>query len=235
MNPQVRAMAKSVRQERLNEEYDLVKSIKKETIPPYRFLEIGCGSLGFLRRRMDQLRDLYSGSIGIDINRQALAQNKQIRYPVCASCYSLPIESNSINIVVCRWLWEHLAYPETAMQEIHRVLRKDGHVFITTPNLKNYMILVSYLTPTWFHNLLRLITGKPENTRTFYRANTKHRLIRLASKYGFEIRHMGFRPRSFMYYSFSKMLFFGMKWLSDAIPSTQTQLHLKIVCIMRKP
>jgi SAM-dependent methyltransferase len=234
MNPKVKATIELIWEQALNNEYNTIENINNEIDSQCRFLEIGCGPLGFLQRKKDRLCDLYHSSVGIDIDREALSKNHQVKYPVCASCYSLPLKSHTVDIVVCRWLFEHLARPGTAIQEISRVLKKGGYLFITTPNLLNYAMLISKLTPTFFHNIIRAAGGSHKNTPTFYRANSKKKMIQLASQNNFEIKHMETTPYSFMYYNFNKILFFTMKRLSELMSNVTTQLHLKITCVMKK-
>jgi len=234
MNPIVKATIESIWDQALHSEYKIIENIHKESNDQSRFLEIGCGSLGFLKRKGDRLDDLFSNSVGIDIDRKALAKNEQVKYPVCASCYSLPLKTNTFDIIVCRWLFEHLECPETAIQEINRVLKKGGCLFITTPNLLNYAMLISRFTPTFFHNIIRTAGGGYENIKTYYRANTKRKIMRLAYRNNFEIKNINTTSYSFMYYNFNSILFFTMKRLGELMSSVASQFHLKITCVMKK-
>ena len=52
-----------------------------------------------------------------------------------ASADSLPFEDGSFNCVICTEVLEHCADPGAVMNEIARVLKKGGNVFLTTPFL----------------------------------------------------------------------------------------------------
>ena len=58
-----------------------------------------------------------------------------------------PYADETFDVVLFSELIEHLALnPVWALSEIHRVLKKDGHVVITTPNALSLERLASYLT-----------------------------------------------------------------------------------------
>jgi SAM-dependent methyltransferase len=48
--------------------------------------------------------------------------------------YNLPLPSNSVDFVLFMEVVEHLKHPETAVQEIHRVLAPNGRLVIVFPN-----------------------------------------------------------------------------------------------------
>ncbi|MFC1488417.1 class I SAM-dependent methyltransferase [Thermodesulfobacteriota bacterium] len=48
--------------------------------------------------------------------------------------YNLPLPSNSVDFVLFMEVIEHLKHPETAAQEIHRVLAPNGRLVIVFPN-----------------------------------------------------------------------------------------------------
>ncbi len=91
-----------------------------------RLIDVGCGSHSLLGRRGDRLAALQSDSLGIDIDREALARNPNVTYRVCASCYSLPLKSNSVDLIVCRWVFEHIENPAQVLCEFARILKKGG-------------------------------------------------------------------------------------------------------------
>jgi ubiquinone/menaquinone biosynthesis C-methylase UbiE len=131
-------------------------------------------------------------------------------------------------------VFEHLEKPEEAMQEFSRVLKKGGILYIKTPNLWNYGMLLSWVTPTLFHNLFRSATGLRENTPTFYRANTKRRLTDLAKSAGLTVRELKAYSNSFMYYSFNKELFLVMRGLSQLVGAVTDRMQQLLLCVMEK-
>jgi SAM-dependent methyltransferase len=200
----------------------------------HRLVDIGCGSFGLLGRKGDRLACLRAGSIGIDLDMAGLAANSNVTHRICASCYSLPLETASVDFIVCRWVFEHLAKPQEAMREFSRVLKKGGFLYIKTPNLWNYGMLLSRATPTVFHNFFLSATGLGENIPTFYRANTKRKLTELATGTGFAVRRLESYSNSYMYYSFNKELFLTMRALSKLVGMTTDGLQQLLLCLMQK-
>jgi len=95
-------------------------------------------------------------------------------------------------------------------------------------------MVISRLTPTAFHNLIRSAAGTDDNIPTFYRANTKRRLSRLGERHGFLVTRMECYPYSFLYYSFNRQLFRMMKGISQLVRKITNNVQLKIICVMQK-
>jgi ubiquinone/menaquinone biosynthesis C-methylase UbiE len=222
------------RDEVLDHEYAVIESLCKPGGPRPRLVDVGCGSLGLLGRRNGRLRDLQADSLGIDLDRQSLAANQNVVHRLCANCYSLPLQDNSVDIVVCRWVFEHLEHPEKALQEFSRVLRPGGFLYVKTPNLLNYAMVISWLTPSAFHNAFLSQSGMRENIPTFYRANTSHALSRLAARTGFAVRSLERWPYSFMYYAFNRELFLVMRTLSRLVRKITDRMEQMIFCVLEK-
>jgi SAM-dependent methyltransferase len=234
MDKRVSGDVSKARDEVLDHEYAVIEGLRKPGGGRSRLVDVGCGSFGLLGRRDGRLMDLQADSLGIDINRQSLAANRNLGHRLCASCYSLPLQDNSVDILVCRWVFEHLERPEKAMKEFARVLRPGGFLYMKTPNLLNYAMLVSWLTPTAFHNAVLSRSGMRENIPTFYRANTSHTLNRLAKETGFAVRRLEHWPYSFMYYAFNRRLFLLMRALSRIVRKVTDRLELLIFCVLQK-
>ena len=104
---------------------DLVKNLKypkffrisiDENIKDYKFiLDLGCG--------MNKIE----GSIGVDKSFSSSAD-------VIADIYYLPFKENSIDLVIARFVLEHLDEPIKAFNEIHRVLKRGGRLRAIVPH-----------------------------------------------------------------------------------------------------
>ena len=222
------------RDEVLDHEYAVIEGLRTPAPRRPRLVDVGCGALGLLGRRDGRLVDLQADAVGIDIDRKSLATNRSVGHRLCASCYSLPLQDNSVDIVVCRWVFEHLENPEKAMQEFARVLRKGGFLYVKTPNLFNYAMAISWLTPTAFHNAFLSKSGMRENIPTFYRANTSRALNRLAAQTGFTVRTLERWPYSFMYFAFNRELFLLMRAFSRFVRKITDRTQLMMVCVLEK-
>jgi len=52
---------------------------------------------------------------------------------VVADVHKLPFETGSVDAVIAEMLFEHLEHPEAVIQEIERVLKRGGLLYITVP------------------------------------------------------------------------------------------------------
>jgi SAM-dependent methyltransferase len=235
MDVRIKDLVIKHREEVLEREYALLEGAQASSGRKCsRLVDVGCGPFGILGRKGDRLAGMRAGSIGIDLDMEALASNSNVTHRICASCYSLPLESESVDFIVCRWVFEHLETPQLAMSEFSRVLKPGGFLYVKTPNLYNYGMLLSRATPTAFHNLFLSATGLGENIPTFYRANTKRKLKELAASNGFAIRRLESASNSYMYYSFNKELFHTMRAVSKVVGMATDNLQQLLLCLMQK-
>jgi len=94
-----------------------------------RFLDVGCGN-GVI------LRYLPEGSMGLDINAQAISQAKQYAPKAqvqIGDVEELPFQDNSYETIICSHVLDHLPKPEKALKEIYRVLKPGGVLIGTVP------------------------------------------------------------------------------------------------------
>jgi ubiquinone/menaquinone biosynthesis C-methylase UbiE/glycosyltransferase involved in cell wall biosynthesis len=98
--------------------------------------------------------------IGVDISEEAIHHAKT-KYKDSkldfrtGSATSIPVESNSVDLVVSFETIEHLAEHEEMLNEIKRVLKSDGVLIISSPNKQNYSIIPSYMNPYHVKELFR--------------------------------------------------------------------------------
>lgn len=52
---------------------------------------------------------------------------------IVADAHHLPIIDNCVDLVICDFVLEHVLDPDMIINEIHRVLKKDGMVYVATP------------------------------------------------------------------------------------------------------
>ncbi len=164
-----------------NQFFKLVKSCVK---PEYRVLDAGCGKGSGLN-----LKGTCEYVVGYDIDDDVLL-NTEVDRAIQGDVVNLDLPSESFDLVVCAWLMEHVSDPERSFEELARVLKPGGRILLVTPNLYHYSMIVSRLTPYGFHEwFLHKIGGEGHNHGfpTYYRANTRGKLKRLASKSGLAV------------------------------------------------
>ena len=97
----------------------------------------------------------------LDISMGQLIRNEKIRDRIRGDIQSLPIGSNSLEMIICFNVLEHLEDPESALSEMYRVLSTNGIMLIGCPNRRSLKSLITRLTPIWFHRLYyRFVVGK---------------------------------------------------------------------------
>ena len=141
-------------------------------------IDIGCSG-GFF---VQALSDFYAKVIGIDIDTHALVlanqacAGKNIEL-VVADSMRMPIADNSVDLVICNHVYEHVPDAEKLFSEIHRILRKDGACYfgaasrLTLVEPHYHLPFLSWLPKTMAHLYMRM-TGKGdyyyENLRTYW-------------------------------------------------------------------
>lgn len=129
-------------------------------------LDIGCSS-GVIT---SLLGEHFERVIGLDIDREAVQYAKEhflsprVQF-LLADGMALPFKENSIDVIICNHIYEHVPQAEELMEEIYRVLEEDGMCYFAAGN--KYMVIeghyglpfLSWLPKPLAHFYLRL-TGK---------------------------------------------------------------------------
>jgi 2-polyprenyl-3-methyl-5-hydroxy-6-metoxy-1,4-benzoquinol methylase len=103
----------------------------------------GCGEFAdLLHRRYPHIR-----YIGFDGNYNTLVAIHEAGYLSSWTNFekSLPIASDSIDIVVSLEVIEHIANAEKLLEEFHRVLKNSGYLILSTPNIGFFVHRLRYL------------------------------------------------------------------------------------------
>lgn len=144
-----------------------VKILKNYKNSEAVLLDVGCSTgltLGFISKEFKQV-------IGYDIDRKALEvakkrfkkMNLQAKF-IYGDGKRIPLEDDSVDIVTCIEVFEHLDQPLVMLAEIFRVLKSDGILHITTANK---------LWPIEPHFHLPFLSYLPPKLADFYVRATK--------------------------------------------------------------
>lgn len=142
-----------------------------------RILDIGCGTDPALRRRIspqdeyhgvdfyDRLEQDVDEYIQIDLNRESLAKR---------------LRGRTYDVVFCGEVIEHLFSPDALMRDLGALMRADGILVLSTPNLGywvNRLLLLMGISPLYLENSAEAKLGR--FTRRLGQGNPTEGHIRL--------------------------------------------------------
>ncbi|QCX76386.1 putative S-adenosylmethionine-dependent methyltransferase [Streptomyces sp. YIM 121038] len=152
--------ARSLRQARM-----LAAALGPATRGARVVLDVGCGDGSAAR----VAAPLLAGHrvIGVDWSQDALRRaSGHLPYVVRGELTDggLPFASGTVDAVLFSEVVEHLVDPDSALDELRRVLRPGGHLMLSTPNLAawyNRGLLLAGVQPVFSEVSLRAIHGRP--------------------------------------------------------------------------
>jgi ubiquinone/menaquinone biosynthesis C-methylase UbiE/uncharacterized protein YbaR (Trm112 family) len=131
----------------------LVSSFGLEKKKKGVYIDVGSGGAGYTVIELAK-KGLYG--VGIDLSMTGMLKAKRFAeregvgdrclFVVC-DAERLPLKSDSFNFVSCIMLLEHLKNDQMAAQEISRITKKGGKVFISVPN--TYFKMWPFLWPLY--------------------------------------------------------------------------------------
>jgi methionine biosynthesis protein MetW len=159
-----------------------------------KLLDVGCGNgnLGYFAKNN------YSKIYGIDLSDIALKTARKrglIAKKINVNDEKIPFSNNFFDAVVCLDVIEHVFEPRTLVEEISRVIKKDGILIISIPNIRY-----------WKHILKLVFQGKFPKTADdsehwdggHLHYFTSYDIEKLLKKYSFKIqRKKGVYGRNF--------------------------------------
>jgi len=196
--------------------YVRVNSLLK---PSYTVLDVGCGRGAYqedpveIRRNLRILKGKVKRVIGIDVD-DAGKENPfldEFRL-IDGDCW--PLESDTVDLILCDNVLEHIKEPDKVFSESRRVLREEGYLCIRTPNSLSYPALFSKVIPNKHHARVKQIVQdciKEEDVfPTVYRCNSIWRIKAKMKQYGFDSVVYGYEAEP-SYLSFSRIAYwFGV-------------------------
>ena len=129
-------------------------------------LDIGCSS-GIIT---SLLGDRFRMAIGMEIDQEAIqyaehhSSSPRVQF-LAADSMALPFQDDSVDVIVCNHIYEHVPYADQMMDEIYRVLKEHGFCYFSAGN--KYMVIeghyglpfLSWIPKSLAHLYLK-VTGK---------------------------------------------------------------------------
>jgi SAM-dependent methyltransferase len=135
--------------------------------------------------------------VGVDLD-PGIGTNPNVHRPLLADLNRLPFRVGAFDLVMAKYVFEHLANPTMTFGELRRVIRPGGHLVFHTPNRHHYVAIAARATPHRFHEWFNAKRGLEEEDvfPTYYRANDRRAIVHLASLSGFEVVELeAFEPK----------------------------------------
>jgi SAM-dependent methyltransferase len=163
--------------------------------PNVTVADIGCGRGEYqedpvaTRRSLRILKGKAAKIIGLDVDPVA-ETNPFIDEFHLVKDDTWSLTDQSVDLIVCDNVVEHMLDPEKFFSECARVLKKGGNLCIRTPNAWNYIGIASRLVPNKFHT--KVLSSVQESRKaldvfpTYYRCNSISQMRATMKKYGFD-------------------------------------------------
>jgi SAM-dependent methyltransferase len=143
-----------------------------------------CLNIGAGTNEEFDLAGQFTFAVDTDILRPASLAFRTVPF-LQVDLMHLPFAQNSFDLVLLRFVAEHISDPQKALAEISRVLRPDGQVLILTTNLCSpFVFLPKFLLPYRFRKWLMKVIFRVRDDDvfpTYHRMNTRKSLSRVNS------------------------------------------------------
>lgn len=102
-------------------------------LPKGKVLDLGCGEGDYAKR----LKDLGFNVIAGDIDIARFRYKNEIEFKHCDITKEVPFPADYFDYVLLMEVIEHLRNPYVVMPEINRIIKKNGSLILSTPNILN--------------------------------------------------------------------------------------------------
>lgn len=135
-------------QEKVPEYFDLVRHEILPLLPDHcdRIFELGCGSANTLSYLKSTGRCNWAG--GMELFHEAAAAGRSKVDLVLEGnieTAELPLEENSLDVILCLDVLEHLVDPWAVVHRLHKLLRPGGMLVCSIPNIRYYRVSFALL------------------------------------------------------------------------------------------
>ncbi len=110
-------------------------------LPKGKILDLGCGDGDYSQR----LKDLGFEVIAGDIDLARFKYKNEIEFKHCDITKELPFADNTFDYVLLMEVVEHLRNPYMVIPEINRIIKNNGALILSTPNILNLKSRLRFL------------------------------------------------------------------------------------------
>jgi len=117
-----------------------------------KLLDLGCGS-GVLAESVDERFDNKFSITCSDFNKREYMGTYDFRQ-ADLNAPKLPFKDSSFDVILLIEVIEHVDNPSRLLDEIHRILKKNGTLIMSTPNVENWQSRLHFLFQSRFFSFL---------------------------------------------------------------------------------
>ena len=171
---------------------------------PARLLNMGAGKSVVLERSLAE-RGCSFICDRLDVDDCAADHPNVGSCYQCSAEHMAPLQSGAYDLVFSNYVLEHIEDLDSAIAEIHRILKPGGLCVSSIPNPRSPEFAVARRTPLWFHRFVRGGTG----WHTHYSYESIRALSERFQRAGLETVDIAHYPFIRQYLS----RFFLLKWI----------------------
>jgi ubiquinone/menaquinone biosynthesis C-methylase UbiE len=183
--------------------------LRKDLKPEYTILNVGAGPS--VDRKVRSLRGEVAQVVGID-NDETVLSNSDLDEAFVIHGNRFPFTDKFFDLAWADFVLEHVEQPVLILKEIRRVLKPGASFYFRTPNKNHYVSTISRMTPHWFHKLVAnracgLSQGTYEKHPTYYRFNSRKKILECAYAAGFRLVELRFIEAEPSYLAFHSLAY----------------------------
>ncbi|MFH1458679.1 MAG: class I SAM-dependent methyltransferase [Candidatus Omnitrophota bacterium] len=106
-----------------------------------KVLDLGCGDGDYAKRLIDLGYDVIAG----DIDDKRFKYHQEIEFRHCDITKEMPFPGNTFDYILLMEVVEHLKNPYAVIPEVNRIMKNNGFLIISTPNILNLKSRLRFL------------------------------------------------------------------------------------------
>ncbi len=205
-----------------------------------KWLDLGCGHQLLPSWRSAEEKNVIKKCkliVGIDYDLSSLKNHKNILHKIKGDITKLPFRNNSFDLLTSNMVIEHVGDPDVLFHEVWRILKPGGVFIFHTPNASGYTTMMGRCIPSVLRNkLIYLFQGRKEEDvfATYYRANTRRKIISLAEAKGWEILKIKMMVSSPQLVIVPPLVLIELMWIRILMTKAFKQLRTNIIVTLKK-